>query len=316
MKKTINIICAALAVLMITASLCACGSTKKNDKPKIVCTALSLYDFCREIAGEHADVRLLSGSSADYHSYEPTAADILEISSCDIFVYIGGASEKWVDKTLAASGNSNIVKLRTMSLVEPLPVGGHDHDHDDHDEHDHDEDESDEHIWTSLSNAVTVCRGICDTISKADAENKDAYEENFRLYSEKLTALDAEYRKCVSESRLKELVFADRFPFAYLANDYGIECHAAFSGCSSESEASFEVMASLINEVKDKKLPAVIMIEGSKGDIAETVCKATGAKKLVMDSCQLAAAGILKKSDIYYNAMVKNLEVLREALGN
>ena len=301
---------------MITALLCACGGTKKNDKPKIVCTALSLYDFCREIAGEHAEVVLLSGSSADYHSYEPTAADILEISSCDIFVYIGGASEKWVDKTLAASGNGNIVKLRTMSLVEPLPVGGHDHDHDDHDEHDHDEDESDEHIWTSLSNAVAVCRGICDTICKADAENKDAYEENFRLYSEKLTVLDAEYRKCVDESKLKELVFADRFPFAYLARDYGIECHAAFSGCSSESEASFEVMASLINEVKDKNLPAVIMIDGSKGNIADTVCKATGVKKLTMDSCQLAPAGTLQKSDIYYNAMVKNLEVLREALGN
>lgn len=316
MKKTINVICAALAVIMIAVSLCACGGTKKNDKPKIVCTALSLYDFCREIAGEHADVLLLSGSSADYHSYEPTAADILEISSCDIFVYIGGASEKWVDKTLAASGNGNIVKLRTMSLIDPLPVGGHDHDHDDHDEHDHDEDESDEHIWTSLSNAVAVCRGICDTICKADAENKGIYEENFRLYSEKLTALDAEYRKCVDESKLKELVFADRFPFAYLARDYGIECHAAFSGCSSESEASFEVMASLINEVKDKNLPAVIMIDGSKGDIADTVCKATGVKKLTMDSCQLAPAGTLQKSDIYYNAMVKNLEVLREALGN
>lgn len=315
MKIFLKMVCAALALLMLTAGFFACAEVKKNDKLKIVCTVLPLYDFCREIVGSNADIILLSGSSSDYHSYEPTATDILEISSCDIFVYIGGTSESWVDKTITASGNGNMTKVRTMSLVELLPIGGEEHDHDEH-EHEHDEDEADEHIWTSIKNAILIAEGICDAVCTADEENRSTYEENCRKYGDKLSSLDKEYRKCVEESPIKELVFADRFPFAYLANDYGIECHAAFTGCSSESEASFEVMASLINEVKEKSLPAVIMIEGSKGDIADTVCKATGAKKLTMDSCQSAANDTIKKTDIYYNAMRNNLEILREALGN
>ena len=315
MKIFLKMVCATLALLMLSAGFFACAEVKKNDKLKIVCTVLPLYDFCREIVGSNADIILLSGSSSDYHSYEPTATDILEISSCDIFVYIGGTSESWVDKTITASGNGNMTKVRTMSLVELLPIGGEEHDHDEH-EHEHDEDEADEHIWTSIKNAILIAEGICDAVCTADEENRSTYEENCRKYGDKLSSLDKEYRKCVEESPIKELVFADRFPFAYLANDYGIECHAAFTGCSSESEASFEVMASLINEVKEKSLPAVIMIEGSKGDIADTVCKATGAKKLTMDSCQSAANDTIEKTDIYYNAMRNNLEILREALGN
>lgn len=315
MKIFLKMICATLALLMLTAGFFACAEVKKNDKLKIVCTVLPLYDFCREIVGSNANIVLLSGSSSDYHSYEPTATDILEISSCDIFVYIGGTSESWVDKTIAASGNGNITKVRTMSLVELLPIGGEEHDHDEH-EHEHDEDEADEHIWTSIKNAILIAEGICDAVCTADEENRSTYEENCRKYGNKLSSLDEEYRKCIEESPIKELVFADRFPFAYLANDYDIECHAAFTGCSSESEASFEVMASLINEVKEKSLPAVIMIEGSKGDIADTVCKATGVKKLTMDSCQSAANDTIEKTDIYYNAMRNNLEILREALGN
>lgn len=315
MKIFLKMVCATLALLMLTAGFFACAEVKKNDKLKIVCTVLPLYDFCREIVGSNADIILLSGSSSDYHSYEPTATDILEISSCDIFVYIGGTSESWVDKTITASGNGNMTKVCTMSLVELLPIGGEEHDHDEH-EHEHDEDEADEHIWTSIKNAILITEGICDAVCTADEENRSTYEENCRKYGDKLSSLDKEYRKCVEESPIKELVFADRFPFAYLANDYGIECHAAFTGCSSESEASFEVMASLINEVKEKSLPAVIMIEGSKGDIADTVCKATGAKKLTMDSCQSAANDTIEKTDIYYNAMRNNLEILREALGN
>lgn len=318
MKKSIRMICAVLAAVIFLAALCSCAENKEKTKTKIVCTALSLYDFCREIAGENAQIILLTNGSADYHSYEPTASDILEISDCDIFVYIGGASEKWVEKAVSASQNKDISMVCAMSFIEPIPIGGHDehdHDHDEH-EHEHDEDEADEHVWTSLSNAAKIVRGITDALCKADSSNEAAYSENCAAYTEKLNALDLEYRKCVSESPLGELVFADRFPFAYLAEDYEIECHAAFNGCSSESEASFEVIASLIEEVKSKKLPAVIMIEGSKGDIADTVCKATGAKKLVMDSCQSASADDIKKGGVYYEAMVKNLGVLKEALGN
>lgn len=313
MKKSIKIICAVLATAIFLLPLCSCAKTKEKDKIKIVCTALSLYDFTREIAGDKADIVLLTNGSADYHSYEPTASDILEISDCDIFVYIGGASEKWVDKAISASENNAAVKVCAMSFTETIPVGGHD-EHED--EHEHDEDEADEHVWTSLSNAVKIAGKIGEAVCKADPANESFYKENLSAYEEKLTALDAEYRKCIEESPLRELVFADRFPFAYLAKDYGIECHAAFSGCSSESEASFEVIASLIDEVKSKKLPAVIMIEGSKGDIADTVCKATGVKKLVMDSCQSSSPESMQKGDIYYSAMVKNLAVLKEALGN
>lgn len=257
---------------------------------------------------------LLDGKE-DFHSYEPNAADIVKIATADLFIYIGEDSEKWVKKTLAAAGND---KLNTFTLTEAVnlleeeTVEGMQAEEEHH--HGKDEAEQDEHVWLSLRNAAKITDKLCEAICSVDPQNAEKYRANAKEYITRLNELDSEYSAAVSSAKRDTLIFADRFPFRYLVEDYGLEYYAAFPGCSAESEASFETMATLINKTKETGTPYVFIIDGSDGSIAEAVCKATGAGTLTLDSCQSVSADDIAAGESYLSAMTDNLTKLKEAL--
>ena len=333
MKK----ILAFMLSFILFASCTAAGTGAAEGKTiQVVTTIFPLYDWVREIAGDGADhvrLTLLLDNGVDLHSYQPTAKDIMTISNADLFVYVGGESDEWVEDVLNTALNSN---LKAVNLLEVLGddvkaeeiVEGmeheHDHEHGDHDgeeEHDHEEheyeDEKDEHVWLSLRNARKLTSAIADALAETDPAFAETYRKNATTYREKLDALDARYTEMVGQAAFKTVLFGDRFPFRYLADDYGLTYFAAFSGCAAESEASFETVIFLAQKTDELGLPAVLTIEHPKTRIAETIVENTAGKNLKilsMDSMQGTTAADIEAGATYLSIMEANYEVLKEAL--
>ena len=319
-----------LALFMLVGALAGCGKqndTNQTDKLSIVTTIFPEYDWVREILGEKADtaeITMLLDNGVDLHSYQPTADDIVKISDCDLFIYVGGESDEWVEDALrnAANGNMKVINLlevlgdsvKTEEIVEGMQE--EEHEHEDAEEHEHEE-EADEHVWLSLKNAKMLVRVISKALQELDPDNKDIYAANADAYVKKLSALDAEYQTAVDAASNKTILFGDRFPFRYLVDDYGLRYYAAFVGCSAETEAGFETISFLAKRVDELKLPCVLTIEGAQHKIAETIVRNTTAKNqrvLTMDSMQSTTSKDVKNGTTYLSVMEKNLSVLKEAL--
>ena len=330
MKRSLAILMSAVVLLTL---LCACSvqkqeeavsslsaeSTAQTDEKSlsVVCSIFPQYDFCREIMGKNANIELLLKSKVDMHNYKPSAEDILKIKNCDLFIDIGGESDEWAKDIVASADNSRLSVLSLIDLVEAKEeetlegMEEEDHEHEEDEEH---ESEKDEHVWTSLRNAEKIVRAIAERLCALDAQNSAEYKKNADSYIEKLAALEKQYAETVSTAKRKTLVFADRFPFRYLADDYSLECFAAFSGCSAETQASFETIAFLAEKVKDKNLPYVLVIDGSDGSVAQTVASQSGAKIMTLDSCQSVSEDESKEGKSYLSVMQENLNVLKEVL--
>ncbi len=323
MKKFISII---MAVLLTIGCLAGCGSEKtqgvsqsQSGKIQIVTTIFPEYDWVMEVLGENpagAEVTMLLDNGVDLHSFQPTAADILKISTCDLFVYVGGESDEWVEDALKEATSENMAVINLMdvlggSVKEEEVVEGmqeEDYDHGDEDgdgsgddspgedvdadadgnsensedSEDHGGEEGeieyDEHVWLSLRNASAITRRISEVIQTIDPENAETYKNNAENYIAKLNALDAEYQAAVDGASHDTLLFGDRFPFRYLTDDYGLNYYAAFVGCSAETEASFETITFLSQKTDELSLPAVMTIEGTDHRIAETIVQNTKSK--------------------------------------
>ena len=339
-KKIISVLAAAATAV----SFSACKNNKKNDSKKlsVVTTIFPEYDWVMSILGDKkddADVTMLLDNGVDLHSYQPTAEDILKITTCDMFVYVGGESDEWVDDVLKQATNKDMVVIDLLdvlgdSVKEEEVVEGMEHEHDHEHEHEHDEDhdhdeehdheheheepEYDEHVWLSLRHAQVICSKIESELEKLNPDHKDSYKKNLDAYISELKALDEEYKAAVEKASCKTILFADRFPFRYMADDYGLTYYAAFTGCSAESEASFETVVFLSKKVDELDLPAVLTIEGATHKIADTVLENTsgsGKKILTMDSLQSTTSKDLKNGKTYLSVMKSNLTVLKEALG-
>ena len=319
-----------LALFMLVGVLAGCGKqndTNQTDKLSIVTTIFPEYDWVREILGDKADnaeITMLLDNGVDLHSYQPTADDIVKISDCDLFIYVGGESDEWVEDALrnAANRNMKVINLlevlgdsvKTEEIVEGMQE--EEHEHEDAEEHEHEE-EADEHVWLSLKNAKMLVRVISKALQELDPDNKDIYAANADAYVKKLSALDAEYQAAVDAASNKTILFGDRFPFRYLVDDYGLRYYAAFVGCSTETEAGFETISFLAKRVDELKLPCVLTIEGAQHKIAETIVRNTTAKNqrvLTMDSMQSTTSKDVKNGTTYLSVMEKNLSVRKEVL--
>ena len=289
-------------------------------KLNIVCTVFPQYDWLREIIGEKSDnfeLTLLIDSSVDMHSFSPSMNDIARISKADLFIYVGGHSDDWVKDALAQAINPDMVVINMVeALGDAILMIEHDCEDeecdDDHDDYEDEELHEEEHVWTSLRMSKVLCGIIAEAVIQLNAENEEAYRENLSVYTAKLTELDERYKEMVAEASGDTVVFADRFPFLYMMNDYGISHYAAFSGCSAEAEASFSTIVQLSRRIDELELDFIMITETGKRDIAETIINATEAgnqKILVLDGMKTA-----NSSMNYLSIMESNLEVLREAL--
>lgn len=322
MKKILALL---LALWIPAAVLSGCApqdDSAASNKLNIVTTIFPAYDWVREILGDETDraeITMLLDSGVDLHSYQPTVDDIVKISDCDLFLYVGGESDGWVDDALKNAPNKERKVIRLLDVLGDSAKAEETVEGMQEEEHDHEEEaEYDEHIWLSLKNAQVLVAAISEALQETDPARKDTYAANAAAYVEKLSALDGEYRAAVDSGKYKTLLFGDRFPFRYLADDYGLDYYAAFPGCSAETEASFETVSFLAGKMDALGLPCVLTIEGTQHKIAETVVQNTAQKNqqvLTMDSMQAVTANDASSGVSYLSIMEKNLSVLKKALG-
>lgn len=311
------------AILLSMTLLGGCSSapqTETNDRLQIITTIFPEYDWVMNVLGENpgeAEVTLLLDNGVDLHSYQPNAEDILKISTCDVFIYIGGESDAWVDDALKNALNEDMIVINLLDSLGDT-VKEEEHVEGMQEEHDHEEDaEYDEHVWLSLRNAEVLTGVIANALGSADPDNADSYRANAEAFITELQALDAEYTAMAEGAERKTLLFGDRFPFRYLTDDYGMDYYAAFAGCSAETEASFETVVFLAGKVDELSLPAIMTIEGTNHRIAETIRQNTASKDqeiLVLDSMQGTTSKDVQNGISYLSIMEKNLEVLKTAL--
>jgi len=332
MKKIITLM---LVAVLAVCALSGCGTSKsgedKNDKKiKIVTTIFPEYDWVMQILGDKADkadVTMLLDKGVDLHSYQPSTADIAKISEADVFIYVGGESDEWVEDVLKEAKNKKLKVINLMDVMgdkakeeevkEGMQPEEEEHAEEAKDGKEEEEVEYDEHVWLSLKNAKIFTKKIADVLSEIDKDDAKTYQANYESYAKKLDDLDKKYADAVASAKNKTLVFGDRFPFRYLVNDYGLDYYAAFVGCSAESEASFETVTFLAKKIDELGLGNVLTIEGKNHKIAKTVVDNTknkDQKVLTMDSMQSTTSKDVKDGATYLGIMEKNLEVLKEAL--
>ena len=300
-----------------------CASCNFNDdgKIKIVATIFPEYDWVMNILGDKKDdakVTLLLDSGIDLHSYQPSPQDIVTISKCDLFIYVGGESDEWVDDVLKNAINKEMKTINMMDVLgdavkEEEVIEGMEGEEEEEEE----ETEYDEHVWLSLKNAQTLVTEIGKKLGEIDQENASYYQTNATGYINSLKDLDTRFTQAVNAGTKDTLLFADRFPFRYLVDDYNLKYYAAFVGCSAETEASFETIAFLARKVDELSLNVILKIESSDGSIANTVKNQTQNKNqtiLIMDSIQSASTKEYKAGRNYLSIMEQNLTVLTEAV--
>ena len=311
-----------VSIASLLVSLCAsCGTSSDDGKIDIIATIFPEYDWVMNVVGdkkEDINVKLLLDNGVDLHSYQPSFKDITSISKCDLFIYVGGESDEWVEDVLKDAKNKDMLTINLMDVLgdkkkEEELIEGMEGEKEEEEE----EVEYDEHVWLSLKNAELFVNTIADAIGKLDAENASHYKANATSYVANLVALDAQYAAAVAAGSKNTVVFADRFPFRYLVDDYNLKYYAAFVGCSAEANASFKTIAFLAGKVDELGLNVILIIESSDGGIANSVKEATTNKNqqiMVMDSIQSATTKEYKSGRNYLSIMTKNLDVLKEAI--
>lgn len=324
MKK---ITAGAVVLALILCLFAGCSDTSgktETGKISVVCTTFPQYDWVKNILGDRAedfDLTLLLDSGTDLHSYQPTAPDIIKITSADLFIYVGGESDKWVDEVFSTSESGaerlSLLSLAGASVVEEETVEGMEAE-EEHEEEAEEGPEYDEHVWLSLRNAGKLCEAIRDALIGLDGENAQTYTANAEAYIGKLDALDKEYAAAAAAGKRDTLLFADRFPFRYLTEDYDLTYYAAFSGCSGETEASFDTVSFLAKKTDELDLPVILVTETSDRSLAQTVASSCAKAKpeiLVMDAMQSVTRDKVNAGESYLDTMQSNLEILKTALG-
>ena len=320
---------AAVVLMLAAVNSTLFAKAKKSDKKasakmSIVTTIFPEYDWVRELLGDKAsgaDLTLILGNGVDLHSYQPSIQDVAKISTADIFIYVGGESDAWVDDALKNKKNKDMIVLNLMDILgdsvkEEEIVEGMEAEEEECEDEEEEEIEYDEHVWLSLRNAKVICKAITEALCKKDSANSSNYKKNLSAYNEKLDELDAAYSDAIKFSSKNTLIFGDRFPFRYLVDDYGLSYYAAFVGCSAETEASFKTVIFLANKMDELDSDCIFKIESGDSKLAKTIIQNSGKKNaqvLILVSMQSVTAK-QAASTSYLKIMNENLNVLKEGI--
>lgn len=317
MKQRLSLIILFSLLLPVLLALGSCSvSAPDGDKPMVVTTIFPPYDFAREVAGDHIDLSVLV-TVTDSHSFSPTAADMAKIEECDLFIYTGGDGDLWAEDFLSQIDTTDKIVLNMMDLCT-LYESEHDHEHGhDHDREHHGTLSYDEHVWLDPHNAIKIIKAIRDSLISIDPSCKEIYLSNGDVYLEQLQKLDEDYHSVVSSAKNHSIVVADRFPYRYLCEAYGIHYTSAIDGCGSASDLTAIQYEHLAECLREDDLPVILCTEYSDRSIANTVLRESGCKETVilsLHSCHTLTLSAIREGKTYLSLMRENLDVLKIAL--
>ena len=318
MSKNLKIIIIVIVILLIAIisfsfSLKGKKSEDSSNKLNIVVTTFSTYDFTKQIVQNNAEVTYLMGPGADSHGYEPSAKDLIKIKESDVFIYIGGEMENWVDKVLKSDtideNKTKLIKVTDcVETIEEVEVDGAE------DTYEEEHNAFDEHIWTSPTNAKKMVKYLSEEFTKLDSKNKEIYQKNADNYIANIEDVRIKIQEIVSNKKRDILVFGDKMPMQYFLNEFGLRASAAFNGCSTEAEPSTKTITYLINKIKEENIPVILYIELGTGNTAKSIANEAGCKVMQIQTLHNISKKDFDSGETYVSLMTRNLEVLKEAL--
>ena len=319
MKQFLMIALVLYAILAVSCGEKKRDSKRSSDKVNLVATIFTLYDFARATAKERASIKMLTPPGSSVHSYEPSPSDIKNIQNADIFLYIGGENDAWIERILSTLDTSKMKIVRLFDFVKLYEEAEELEKEEKEEEagakeHGKLEIEYDEHIWTSPKNAVLMINAIANVLCEKDSLNCESYEKNSKDYISQIEELSSELSQIVNSAKRKQIVVADRFPFRYLTEEYGLDYVAAFPGCSDQADASIATIAYLIKTIKNNKIPYIYYVELSNRNTAQTVAEQTGAKMLLLHSSHNLSKQDFEKGVTYLDLLKQNVENLKIGL--
>lgn len=314
LKKLILVLIAAAIITVIVVIAIKGGTNKNADNGKlnVVVTNFASYDFARQIAKDKVNITNLLAPGVEMHSYDPSPNDLATIESADIFIYVGGETEAWVEEVLDTLNTSNVKLLKlmdTVNVIEEQEIDGAEAE-----EEEEEETAFDEHIWTSPENSIQIVKSISDELSKLDSENSNTYDENANSYIAEIRDVQSKIKDVVDNRVRDRLVFGDRMPMQYFLNEFGLEVSAAFIGCSTETEPSSATIAYLIDRVRNEKIPVVLYIELGNEKVANTIAEETGSTAMQIQTLHNVSKEDFENGETYVSLMTRNLDVLKKAL--
>ena len=292
MKKTAILLCLAL----VLALLPGCAS---EPPAQIAATTLPVYEFTRELcAGTPLTVtRLVTEQVSCLHDYSLNVRQVKAAEAAEVLVISGGGLEDFMEDLLTGrpliDASEGIVLLCGEEHEEE-----HEHDHG----HSH---EQDPHIWLSPVLAQQMARNICVGLTARYPDCGPIFEKNLASLLEKLEELQQYGEETLSALSCREMItFHDGF--AYFADAFGLTILEAVEE-ESGSEASAGELIHLIGLAREHSLPAIFTERNSSASAASVISRETGARVFELD---MAMAG-----DSYFDAMYRNIDVIKEALG-
>lgn len=314
----------AMAAASALLVLSGCGGTSENtngnalnaqssadsgQKLKVITTFYPMYEFSKQIAGDHADVIALIPAGAEPHDWEPSAKDMAQVKEADVFVY-NGIVEGWVEKALESAANDKRVVVeasKSIELMEGLPEEEEGEHHEEEDGH-----VLDPHVWLDPALAQVEVASIQAAFEKADPANKEAYKNNADAFIAKLKELDEAYKAGLKDAKHKEFV-TQHAAFGYLAKQYGLT-QIPIAGLSPEQEPSPDKMAEIIKFAKENQVKTIFFETLVDSKVAETVANEIGAKTDVLNPLEGLTDEDKKNNLDYIGIMKNNLEALKKAL--
>jgi len=281
-------------------------SSPTDEGFSIVAVNFPAYDFAKNIVGDKGTVTLLLPPGGESHTYEPTAKDVIRISECDLFIYTGGENDVWIEDILSSLDK----KPQAVKMMDFVEIH-HEEEHEHTDSHSH---KIDEHIWTSLKNSVKIISGLSEHISAVDSKNAKYYHSNAETYINKINRLDKDFEEMFKNAKRNTIVVADRFPFTYFVNDYGLKHYSAYHSCSEDAEPTPKIIAELIDTVNNEKIPLIFHLEFSNKTVATAVSEDTGAELKELHSCHNITKQQLDDGVTYLDLMKQNYKTLKEAV--
>ena len=310
MKCIVRIFAAILCVMLLMPAF-GCQQQKETDpRPSVVVTIFPQYDFIRAIAGDRVRLTMLVRPGSEVHGFDPTFSEVSEILNADLFVCVGGESDKWTEDVLSKSDR----QVRTLKLTELVDTLDEETVEGMQAEEEEPETEKDEHVWTSPKNAIRIVEGLLEALCELLPDEADAMCKNAAEYTAELRELDEQFRAVTEHAARSTVVFAERFPFRYFCEEYGLTYYAALPGCSSNEEVSLTTIAFLIDRVREEQLPGVFYIEFSDEKTADAIVEATGCQKWRLHSCHNVSREDFDSGVTYLDLMRGNLESLKKAV--
>lgn len=303
-----------VAVLFVMLLLVGCANKdhsigfQDDSKIAIVTTIYPVYDFACNIAGDKAEIINLVPAGVEPHDFELSTGDMQLIESADIFLYNGAGMEHFVDKTLQAVTNDELIVVECAKDVTLLEA---DHSHDDGENHD-DEKHTDPHTWLSVANAIVEAEAIKNALVDFDPENAQYYEDNFADYKEKLMQLHEMYQAELKDLSGDTIVVAHE-AFGYLCEEYDLH-QEGIEGLTADSEPDSARMKEIIDFCKSNQIKVIFFEELVSPKVAETVASEIGAETMVLNPIEGLTAEQETQGLDYIALMKQNLEVLKKAL--